>query len=236
MLEEYLDLDMGIFLENDNLSRKIIHRLQSGQNIDAYLITEYRFLEEYYDNWASFFAFLGYRLERFSQGGEVFYYLKPVSSQVKMVSMRRGASFLGLFLCSHFLSSGIEGKDEVGASELVSRLENSFDFNQLIRVFNPQQGKTLRKRQQSSKQLEKLQGWIITNLRELHRFRFIELSPSVKADFERMKVLRLPGLTRFWEPARRSLDLEYDGRDDPGETIKALWTRIDWDEPQDQPD
>lgn len=231
MLEEYHGLDMQIFLDNDHLSRKIIHRLQSGQNIDPRLITEYRFLEEFYDNWCSLFYFLGYRLERFSRG-EVFYYLSHHSSQVRVSSLRRGASFLGLFLCSHFFSSGIEGKDEVQALELMSRLENSFDFNQLIKVFNPQQSKASRKKQPSTRQTEKLRGWILTNLRELHKFRFIELSPSINAQVENLMIIRLPGLARFWEPAKRSLDLEYDGRDDLAAAIGSIWSRIDWNEAQ----
>lgn len=233
MLEEYYNLDMQVFLDNDNLSRKIIHRLQSGQNIDSYLITEYRFLEEYFDNWQAFFHFLGYRLERFSRG-ETFYFLTPRSSRVRMSNLRRGASFLGLFLSTHFLSAGIEGKDEIQAVDLVSRLENSFDFNQLIKIFNPQQGKTSRKRQQSSRQVVKLKGWILTNLRELHRFRFIELTPSVNADLHRMDIVRLPGLTRFLEPARKSLDLDYEGGSDLSTVIDSIWSRINWEEEQEE--
>ncbi|MFO7877288.1 MAG: hypothetical protein R6U55_11980, partial [Desulfovermiculus sp.] len=70
MLEEYMNLDMQVLLENDNLSRRIIHRLQAGQNIDAHLIAEYRFLETHYDIWSSFFAFMGYRLQRAAHGHE----------------------------------------------------------------------------------------------------------------------------------------------------------------------
>ncbi len=230
MLEEYLDLDMQVLLDNDQISRRIIHRLQSGQNIDSSLITEYRFLEKYFDNWSSFFSFLGYKLERSSQGGEVFYFLKPASTWVKVASLRRGATFLGLFLAGHFLSSGIEGKDEVTAKELISRLENSFEFNQLVRVFNPQQKNALRKRQQSSKQMELLKGWVAKHLRELHRLRFVQLSPSINADFDRLSILRMPGLIRFLEPARRSLDLEYNGQKDLDQAIQSIWTSIDWDE------
>lgn len=230
MLEEYVDLDMGVLLENDQMSRRIIHRLQSGQNIDSSLITEYRFLEKCFDNCSSFFSFLGYRLERSSLGGETFYFLKPASTWVKTASLRRGATFLGLFLAGHFVSSGIEGKDEVTAKELISRLENSFEFNQLIRVFNPQQKSALRKRQQSGKQLELLKSWVMRYLRELHRLRFIQLSPSVNADFERLSILRMPGLIRFLEPARRSLDLEYDGQTDLDQALQSIWTSIDWDE------
>ncbi|MGM0760966.1 MAG: condensin complex protein MksE, partial [Thermodesulfobacteriota bacterium] len=107
MLEEYMNLDMQVLLENDNLSRRIIHRLQAGQNIDAHLIAEYRFLETHYDIWSSFFAFMGYRLQRAAQGGEAFYHLTSNSSRIKVASLRRGATFLGLFLAWHFMSSGI---------------------------------------------------------------------------------------------------------------------------------
>lgn len=230
MLEEYQDLEMHVLLDNDQMSRRIIHRLQSGQNIDASLIGEYRFLERYFDSWSSFFSFLGYRLERSSQGGEIFYFLQPTSSWVKVAALRRGATFLGLFLAGHFMSSGIEGKDEVAARELISRLENSFEFNQLVRVFNPQQKNALRKRQQSSKQVEQLRGWVAKHLRELHRLRFVQLSPSINADLDRLSIFRMPGLSRFLEPARRSLDLEYDGHSDLDQAIRSIWSSIDWDE------
>jgi chromosome partition protein MukE len=230
MLEEYMGLDMQILLENDSLSRRVIHRLQAGQNIDAQLIAEYRFLEQYYDCWSAFFAFMGYKLQRSFQGGEIFYYLQENSSKVKVVTLRRGPTFLGLFLASHFLSSGIEGKDEVLARDILSRLENSFEFSQLVKVFNPQQKKFMKNRQQSNRQMQQLKGWVLTSLRELHRLRFVELYPSVNADFERLRIMRLPGLIRFLEPAKRSLDLEYDGQKDLDTAIKSIWTSIDWDE------
>jgi chromosome partition protein MukE len=128
------------------------------------------------------------------------------------------------------MSSGIEGKDEVAARELISRLENSFEFNQLVRVFNPQQKNALRKRQQSSKQVEQLRGWVAKHLRELHRLRFVQLSPSINADLDRLTIFRMPGLSRFLEPARRSLDLEYDGHSDLDQAIRSIWSSIDWDE------
>ncbi|WP_027370797.1 condensin complex protein MksE [Desulfovermiculus halophilus] len=230
MLEEYMNLDMQVLLENDNLSRRIIHRLQAGQNIDAHLIAEYRFLETHYDTWSSFFAFMGYRLQRAAQGGEAFYHLTPSSSRIKVASLRRGATFLGLFLAWHFMSSGIEGKDEVRAKELISRLENSFEFNQLIRIFNPQQKRAARNRQQSAKKMQQLTIWVLTCLRDLHRLRFIELAPSVNADFDALRILRLPALVRFLEPARRSLDLEYAGQEDLDAAIHSIWSSIDWEE------
>ncbi|MFW5818944.1 MAG: condensin complex protein MksE [Desulfovermiculus sp.] len=234
MLEEYINLDMQVLLENDNLSRRIIHRLQAGQNIDSQLIGEYRFLDTHYDIWSAFFAFLGYRLQRSSQGGEAFYHLAPRSSRIKVASLRRGATFLGLFLAWHFMSAGIEGKDEVLARELLSRLENSFEFNQLIRVFNPQQKRTIRTRQQSDRKMQQLTGWVLTSLRDLHRLRFIELYPSVNADFDALRILRLPALVRFLEPARRSLDLEYAGQEDLDAAIHSIWTSIDWEEEENE--
>ena len=230
MLEEYMNLDMQVLLENDNLSRRIIHRLQAGQNIDSQLIGEYRFLDTHYDIWSAFFAFLGYRLQRSSQGGEAFYHLVPRSSRIKVASLRRGATFLGLFLAWHFMSAGIEGKDEVLAKELLSRLENSFEFNQLVRVFNPQQKRVIRTKQQSDRKMQQLTGWVMTSLRDLHRLRFIELYPSVNADVNTLRILRLPALVRFLEPARRSLDLEYAGQEDLDAAIRSIWTSIDWDE------
>jgi chromosome partition protein MukE len=128
------------------------------------------------------------------------------------------------------LSSGIEGKDEVLARDILSRLENSFEFSQLVKVFNPQQKKFMKNRQQSNRQMQQLKGWVLTSLRELHRLRFVELYPSVNADFERLRIMRLPGLIRFLEPAKRSLDLEYDGQKDLDTAIKSIWTSIDWDE------
>jgi len=225
-----MNLDMQVLVDNDSLARRIIHRLQAGQNIDSQLIGEYRFLETHYDTWSAFFTFLGYRLQRSAQGGEVFYHLVSNSSRIKVTSLRRGATFLGLFLAWHFMSAGIEGKDEVQASELISRLENSFEFNQLIRVFNPQQNRAIRARQQSARKMQQLTGWVLTSLRDLHRLRFIELYPSVNADFDKLRILRLPALIRFLEPARRSLDMEYAGQEDLDAAIQSIWSSIDWEE------
>lgn len=230
MLEEYMGLEIEVLLENDNLSRRVIHRLQAGQNIDSQLIGEYRFLEEHYDNWCSFLAFLGYQLKRSSQAGEVFYYLEPNSSRIKVAAISRGATFLGLFLAWHFMSAGIEGKDQVQAREILSRLQNSFDFNQLVRVFNPQQKGSKRTKQQSSKKVQQLTSWVLKDLRKLHRLRFIELYPSVNADTDKLRILRLPALIRFLEPARRSLDLEYQGQEDLEAAVQSIWSSIDWEE------
>ncbi|MFO8031496.1 MAG: hypothetical protein R6U22_03030 [Desulfohalobiaceae bacterium] len=234
MLEEYMDLDMQVLLDNDNLSRRVIHRLQFGQNIDSQLIGEYRFLEEHYDNWRSFFAFLGYRLLRSYQAGEVFYYLEPQSSRIRVASLSRGATFLGLFLAWHFMTAGIEGKDQVQAREVLSRLQNSFDFGQLVRVFNPQQKGAKRAKQQSGRKVQQLTSWVLKELRKLHRLRFIELYPSINADLGQLRILRLPGLIRFLEPARRSLDLEYQGQEDLDRAIQSIWSRIDWEEEGDE--
>ncbi|MDZ7759159.1 MAG: hypothetical protein U5L00_02750 [Desulfovermiculus sp.] len=230
MHEEYINLDMQVLLANDSLARRIIHRLQSGQNIDSQLIGEYRFLESHYDTWSSFFDFLGYRLQRSAQGGEVFYHLAANSTRIKVTSLRRGATFLGLFLAWHFMSAGIEGKDEVQARELISRLENSFEFNQLIRVFNPQQNRAIRAKQQSARKMQQLTGWVLTSLRDLHRLRFIELYPSVNADFDKLRILRLPALIRFLEPARRSLDMAYAGNEDLDAAIQSIWSSLDWED------
>jgi chromosome partition protein MukE len=78
--------------------------------------------------------------------------------------------------------------------------------------------------------MQQLTGWVMTSLRDLHRLRFIELAPSVNADFDALRILRLPALVRFLEPARRSLDLEYAGQEGLDAAIHSIWSSIDWEE------
>jgi hypothetical protein len=222
------DSPSAVLWESEELSRRIIHRMQRGEHIDAFLPTEFRFLEEEGPAWEEFFRFLGYRLVRTTIGEETFYYLLSQTGHLQPGRLGRGATFLGLFLSWHFLNQGIDGIEKVGAAEVHGQLLSTFDFNWLVTVFNPK-GKRSRKKEESERQHLFLRDWMRTSLNELARYRFIEIKPSPRADWEILHIYRLPALQRFLEVGR---DLIQNGQDNSGKDgfetrIQQLWGSVE---------
>jgi hypothetical protein len=223
-----------VLWENEELSRRIIHRMQRGEHIDAFLPTEFRFLEEEGPAWEELFRFLGYRLVRTTIGEETFYYLSSQTGHLQPGRLGRGATFLGLFLSWHFLNQGIDGIEKVGAAEVHGHLLSIFDFNWLVSVFNPR-GKHLRKKEESERQHRFLRDWMRTALNELARYRFIEIKPSPRADWEILQVYRLPALQRFLEVGRDLIQngQESDGKDGFERRVQQLWGSVEVFEEED---
>ncbi|SMP39767.1 chromosome partition protein MukE [Desulfonatronum zhilinae] len=232
----------SVLWENEDLSRRIIHRLQRGEHIDAFLPAEFRFLEEEGPAWEEFFRFLGYRLVRTTIGEETFAYLVSQTGHMQPGRLGRGATFLGLFLSWHFLNQGIDGIEKVGAAEIHDHLLSTFDFNLLLTVFNPR-GKRSRKKEESERQHRFLRDWMRTSLNELARYRFIEIKPSPRADWGTVQLYRLPALQRFLEVGR---DLIQQGRDSSGKAdceaepedgfarrIRRIWGSLEVPEDED---
>jgi chromosome partition protein MukE len=213
--------------ESESLSKNIVHRLLRGEHVDAYLSREFRFLEEEAPAFEELFRFLGYRLVCKTLGEEIFYYLESATGLLPEGALGRGATFLGLFLVWHFLGQGVAGIEKVGAPEIHERLLATFDFNMLMRVFHPQGRRKLRKRVESEQQHTMLRDWLRKGLRELDRYRFIELKPSPRA-WDSLFIYRLPALQRFLDVGRDILQSGDNSDEDTFEKrLTALWTRAD---------
>ena len=220
-IDELLEYD-------ETLARSILHRLQAGACLDAHLGVEFRYLEKYLELWRKLFGHFGYSLKQSELGGETFYYLNPMTATVATVRLSRGATFLGLYLAWHFLSQGMETMDILRVRELGDALVASFDFNMLVTVFNPVQKGKMRKRQESLKQHENLKGWLRTCLNELHRLRYCELGPNMRAGWDELKIYRLPGLQRFWDLARDALALDQSPEQvDLAASVSRVWDRME---------
>lgn len=192
-------------LERDEAkARAIVHKLQAGCCLDDRCGGIFRYFELNLDLWREFFSFLGYRVMASEFGGETFYYLQSASSAVSTVRLKRGATFMGLYLAWYFMSQGMESMDHVRARKVHETLYGSFDFNMLVAVFNPVQ-KGMKTRQEQKEQKNNLKKWMRSGLEDLHRIRCIELAPNMRAGWESLEIYRLPGLQRFWELARYAL-------------------------------
>jgi chromosome partition protein MukE len=210
------------------LAGSIVHRLQAGACLDTHLGGEFRYLELHLDLWRKLFRHLGYSLKQSELGGETFYFLEPLTAAVSTSRLSRGATFLGLYLAWHFLSQGMESMDRIPAGELGDALGASFDFNMLLTVFNPVQKGKKRKRQESLKQHENLKSWLRTGLNDLHRLRFVELGPNMRANWDELIIYRLPGLQRFWDLARDALALDQSPEQvDLAASISRVWERVE---------
>jgi len=237
-----MDNPCFVLWENEDLSRRIIHRMQRGEHIDAFLPAEFRFLEEEGPAWEEFFRFLGYRLVRTTIGEETFSYLVSQTGHMQPGRLGRGATFLGLFLSWHFLNQGIDGIEKVGAAEIHEHLLSTFDFNLLLTIFNPR-GKHSRKKEESERQQRFLRDWMRTSLNELARYRFIEIKPSPRADWGTVQLYRLPALQRFLEVGRDLIqqDRDFSGKVDPeaepedgfARRIQRLWGSLEVPEDED---
>lgn len=237
-----LDNLPGVLWENEELSRRIIHRMQRGEHIDAFLPAEFRFLEEEGPAWEEFFRFLGYRLVRTTIGEETFFYLVSQTGQMQPARLGRGATFLGLFLSWHFLNQGIDGIEKVGAADIHALLRSTFDFNLLLTVFNPR-GKHSRKKEESERQHLFLRDWMRTSLNELARYRFIEIKPSPRSDWGVLQLYRLPALQRFLEVGRDLIQQggeisgktgrEEEGDDGFARRIQRIWGSLEVPEDED---
>jgi chromosome partition protein MukE len=219
-------------LEHDEaLARSIVHRLQAGACLDAYLGSEFRYLEMHLELWGKLFRLLGYSLKQNELGGETFYYLETRAAAVPSAQLSRGETFLGLYLAWHFMSQGMESMDTVAARELGEALLASFDFNMLLAVFNPVQKGRKRQRQETLKQHEQLKAWLRRCLNELHRLRFVQLGPNMRAGWDELKIYRLPGLQRFWDLARDALALDQSPEQvDLAATVSRVWERVEPDQ------
>lgn len=214
--------DGNVLFASPNLSRRIIHHLQRGEHIDPFMGAEFRFLDRNQSDWEDFFTFLGYRLCRSDLGGESFFYLKPDSGLVKAERLSRGATFLGIFLAWHFVTEGVDGQESVPAADLAGRILSNFDFNMLVPVFLPVQGRG-RQRAETEKNRDKMIDAIRTFLNELARYRFVELRPSVRAEWRDLQVYRLPGLQRFLEISRNALLHQGSDAADLLGVVRTLW-------------
>jgi hypothetical protein len=208
------------------LSRRIIHRLQRGEHIDPYLAAEFRFLDRNQTVWEDFFRFLGYVLRRSEMGGESFFYLAPDAGLVRAERLSRGATFVGIYLSWHFLTQGVDGLESVPAAELADRILAQFDFNMLTPVFLPQGGRG-RQRAETERNRDKIIAAIRTALNELARYRFVELRPSVRAEWSELLVWRLPALQRFLEVSRAVLVQQGSPAGDPEQVLRSLWAGFD---------
>jgi len=204
-------------------ARAIVHSLQAGCCLDDRCGGKFRYFELNLDLWREFFSFLGYKVITSEFGGETFYYLNSASSAVATVRLKRGATFMGLYLAWYFMSQGMESMDHVRALKVHETLYGSFDFNMLVAVFNPAQ-KGMKTRQEQKDQKNNLKKWIRSGLDDLHRIRCVELAPNMRARWENLEIYRLPGLQRFWELARYAMA----GNQGPGDIdlkdiVAGLW-------------
>ena len=214
--------DGNVLFASPALSRRIIHSLQRGEHIDPFMGPEFRFLDRNQSDWEDFFAFLGYRLCRSDLGGESFFYLKPDSGMVKAERLSRGATFLGIFLAWHFVTEGVDGQESVPAADLAGRILSNFDFNMLVPVFLPVRGRG-RQRAETEQNRDKMIDAIRTFLNELAHYRFVELRPSVRAEWRDLLVYRLPGLQRFLEVSRNALLHQGSEATDLLGVVRTLW-------------
>ncbi|MFO7816290.1 MAG: hypothetical protein ACQES5_09520 [Thermodesulfobacteriota bacterium] len=215
-------------LERDEVkARSIVHSLQAGCCLDERCGGKFRYFELNLDLWREFFSFLGYKVITSEFGGETFYYLESASSEVSTVRLKRGATFIGLYLAWYFMSQGMESMDHVRARKVHETLYGSFDFNMLVAVFNPAQ-KGMKTRQEQKDQKNNLKKWMRSGLDDLHRIRCVELAPNMRARWENLEIYRLPGLQRFWELARYALaENQRPGDVDLKEIVAGLWNGAD---------
>ncbi len=211
-------------LERDEAkARAIVHKLQAGCCLDDRCGGIFRYFELNLELWREFFSFLGYRVMASELGGETFYYLYSATSEVSTLRLKRGATFMGLYLAWYFMSQGMESMDHVRARKVHETLYGSFDFNMLVAVFNPVQ-KGMKTRQEQKEQKNNLKKWMRSGLDDLHRIRCIELVPNMRAKWENLEIYRLPGLQRFWELARYAMaDTQGPGDVDLEKIATELW-------------
>lgn len=229
------DEDFPVLWKSPDAARKVIHALLGGRHIDPYLAEEFRFLENYPQAWEQFFQWMGYRLKRSELGGSPFFYLDPVTELAAQSRLSRGATFLGLYLAWHFFMQGPGESDGVSATDIFRKLVSSYKFHFLRSVFVRKTGH-LSQMELSEDQAEKLRGYMRRELQELARYRFLDLKPSPRADWEDLTLHRLPGLYRFWEVAlhARGGTGGADQDVDIDEVVAQVWGNVDADAEEDE--
>lgn len=221
-----------ILWKNPNTVQKVVHSLMGGKHIDPYLAEEFRFLESHPTAWEDFFSWLGYRLKRSELGGSPFFYLIPRTETIIQSRLSRGATFLGLYLAWYFFMQGPGESDRIDSEEIFRRLVNSYSFNQLRFVFIRNAG-NLNPMELSEDQAEKMRGYIRRELQELAKYRFIDLKPSIRSNWENLTVHRLPALYRFWELALHVHGNNGSAKEaDIDQVVAQVWGRVDL-EPED---
>lgn len=228
------DEDFPVLWKSPDAARKVIHALLGGRHIDPYLAEEFRFLENHPQAWEQFFQWMGYRLKRSELGGSPFFYLDPVTELAAQSRLSRGATFLGLYLAWHFFMQGPGESDGVSATDIFRKLVSSYKFHFLRAVFVRKTGH-LSQMELSEDQAEKLRGYMRRELQELARYRFLDLRPSPRADWEDLTLHRLPALYRFWEVALHARGGRGADQDlDIDEVVAQVWGNVDADAEEDE--
>ncbi len=225
------DFDLGhghedsfeVLRKNPGASQKVVHALLNGKHIDPYMAEEFRFLENFPAAWEEFFQWMGYRLKKSELGGSPFFYLEPVTELIGQTRLSRGATFLGLYLAWHFFMQGPGESDRITAEEVFSRLVSSYPFNLLRSIFVRKSGSSSQV-ELSEDQAEKLRGYLKRDLGDLARYRFIDIRPHSRANWEDLTAHRLPALHRFWELALHVNAGGENGRGaDLDEIVAQVW-------------
>jgi chromosome partition protein MukE len=223
---------------NSASAQKVIHCLLHGKHIDPYLAEEFRFIESYPAAWEEFFSWLGYKLIKSELGGSSFYYLHPATEHASEQRLSRGATFLGLYLAWRFFMQGPGEPDRIAPEEIFQRLVSSYPFHYLRTIFVRKMG-NLCQMELSEDQAEKLRGYIRRELGELARYRFIDLRPNSRANWEDLIAHRLPALYRFWELALH-VRARGGGNGNGGhatieEVVAEVWGNVESEPDEDEP-
>ena len=208
-------------------AQKVVHSLLGGRHIDPYLAEEFQFLENHPSAWEKFFQWMGYRLRRSELGGNPFFYLDPATDLAGRSRLSRGATFLGLYLAWHFFMEGPGESGWISANDIFQRLISSYKFHFLRSIFIRKPG-NLSPLELSEDQAEKLWGYIRKELQELAKYRFVDLRPGSRSDWEDLVVQRLPALYRFWELALHVRGNGGSDRDiDIDSVVAQVWGNVD---------
>ena len=175
----------------DPLFPELDMKLRTGWHCDEEEIESFEFISNHQDKIEMFYELYGYELLYATEG---FYYLHPVSSQIKTYKLGMESMIVSQFLALMKLDPQyLETAGCFGMEELLDRMELMLGKEQVVRTF------LRRKRSKpsvSEQDSQNIQQAVKRSLRELSRYGFVSINPDFSQIYPRKPIFR------FMDPIR----------------------------------
>ena len=196
----------------DPLFPELDMKLKSGWHCDEEEIEAFEFITQVQDKIEMFYELYGYELLYATEG---YYYLRPVSSAIKIYKLGMESMVISQFLALMKMDPQyLESSGYFNLQELLDRIELMLGKEQISRIFL----KRKRTREAISEQdIATYQQSVKRSLRELSRYGFVSINPDFSKIYPRKPIFRFMDPVRNMDDPRKAMESLVKG-DNPFES------------------
>lgn len=190
----------------DPLFPEIDTKLKAGWHCDEEEIKEFEFITRNLDKIEMFYELYGYEVLYATEG---FYYLKPVSKEIKTYFLGMESMVVSQFLALMRMDPQyLEAAGYFDLQELLEKIELMLGQKQISRIF------LKRKREKSHFGEQDAQNFsqsVKKSLRELSRYGFVSINPEFTRIYPRKPIFRFIDPIRELDDPKRALEQVVQG-------------------------